>query len=84
MKDEITFDRQAVNTLDELITQAININNKLFEQVMEKHHDRRYSHPAWHVSNHYKPPRPATTRTSTWCRLGTSGQSMAGGFPGCS
>ena len=31
MKDEITFDRQAVNTLDELITQAININDKLFE-----------------------------------------------------
>ena len=28
--------------------------------------------------------RPATTRTSTWCRLGTSGQSMVGGFPGCS
>ena len=26
---------------------------------------------------------PATTRTSTWCRLGTSGQSMAGSFPGC-
>ena len=31
MKDKITFDRQAVNTLDKLITQAININNKLFK-----------------------------------------------------
>ena len=31
MKDEITFDRQVVNILDELIAQAININNKLFE-----------------------------------------------------
>ena len=46
MKDEITFNRQAVNTLDKLITQAINIDNKLFEQAMEKHHDREYSHPA--------------------------------------
>ena len=31
MKDKITFNRQAVNTLDKLITQAININNKLFK-----------------------------------------------------
>ena len=31
MKDEITFNGQAVNTLDELITQAINIDDKLFE-----------------------------------------------------
>ena len=31
MKDEITFDRQAVNTLDKLIAQAINIDDKLFE-----------------------------------------------------
>ena len=31
MKDEITFDRRAVNTLDELIAQAINIDDKLFE-----------------------------------------------------
>ena len=46
MKDEITFDRQVVDTLDELIIQAININNKLFKQAMEKHHDRGYSHPA--------------------------------------
>ena len=46
MKDEITFDRQAVDTLDKLITQAININNKLFKRVIEKHHDRGYSHPA--------------------------------------
>ena len=59
MKDEITFDRRAVNTLDELITQAININDKLFEQAMEKHHDRGYSHSEWHVSNHYKPPNKA-------------------------
>ena len=46
MKNEITFDRQAVETLDKLIAQAINIDNKLFEQVMEKHHNRGYSHPA--------------------------------------
>ena len=46
MKDEITFNRQAVDTLDKLITQAINIDNKLFKQVMEKHHNRGYSHPA--------------------------------------
>ena len=31
MKDEITFDRRAVNTLDELIAQAINIDDKLFK-----------------------------------------------------
>ena len=46
MKDEITFDRRAVDTLDELIAQAINIDDKLFERAMEKHHDRGYSHPA--------------------------------------
>ena len=59
MKDEITFDGQAVNTLDKLIVQAININDKLFKRAIEKHHDRGYSHPAWHVSNHYKPPNKA-------------------------
>ena len=31
MKNKITFNRQAVNTLDKLIAQAININTKLFE-----------------------------------------------------
>ena len=31
MKDKITFNRQAVDTLDKLITQVINIDNKLFE-----------------------------------------------------
>ena len=31
MKDEITFDRQAVDTLDKLITQAIDIDDKLFK-----------------------------------------------------
>ena len=31
MKDEITFNRQAVDTLDKLITQAINIDDKLFK-----------------------------------------------------
>ena len=46
MKNKIIFDGQAVNTLDELITQAININNRLFKQVMEKHYNREYSHPA--------------------------------------
>ena len=56
MKDKITFDRQVVNTLDELITQAINIDDKLFKQVMEKHYNRGYSCPTWHVSNHYKLP----------------------------
>ena len=54
MKNKITFDGQAVNTLDKLIAQVINIDNKLFKQVMEKHHDRGYSHPAWYVSNYYK------------------------------
>ena len=46
MKDEITFDRRAVDTLDKLITQAINIDDKLFKQAMEKCHNRGYSHPA--------------------------------------
>ena len=46
MKNEITFDRRVVDTLDKLITQAININDKLFKQAMEEHHDRGYSHPA--------------------------------------
>ena len=59
MKDEITFNRQAVNTLDKLITQAININNKLFKRVMEKHHNRGYSQPTWYVSNYYKLPNKA-------------------------
>ena len=59
MKDKITFNRQVVNTLEKLIAQAINIDNKLFKQVIEKHHDRGYSHLAWHVSNHYKPPNKA-------------------------
>ena len=45
MKDKITFDRQAVKTLDKLITQVININNKLFKQAMEKCHNRGYSYP---------------------------------------
>ena len=31
MKDEITFDRQVVDTLDKLIAQAINIDDKLFK-----------------------------------------------------
>ena len=31
MKDEITFDRRAVDTLDKLIAQAINIDDKLFK-----------------------------------------------------
>ena len=31
MKNKITFDRQAVDTLDKLITQAININKRLLE-----------------------------------------------------
>ena len=59
MKDEITFDRRAVDTLDKLITQAINIDDKLFKRVMEKCHNRGYSHPAWYVSNHYKLPNKA-------------------------
>ena len=31
MKNEIIFNRRAVNTLDKLIAQAINIDDKLFE-----------------------------------------------------
>ena len=46
MKDEITFDGRAVDTLDELIAQAINIDDKLFERAIEKRHDRGYSRPA--------------------------------------
>ena len=46
MKDEINFDRQAVDTLDKLIVQAIDIDDKLFKRAMEKHHDRGHSHPA--------------------------------------
>ena len=46
MKDKIIFDGQAVNTLDKLIAQAIDIDDKLFERAMEKHYDRGYSCPA--------------------------------------
>ena len=52
VKDELTFDRAEVTTLDELISCAININDRLFECVMEKCHNGGGSHPRWHVGNH--------------------------------
>ena len=45
MKDELTFDRAEVTTLDELISCAIDINDRLFERMMEKCHDGGGSHP---------------------------------------
>ena len=52
VKDELTFDGAEVTTLDELISCAIDIDDRLFECMMEKHHDGGGSHPRWHVGNH--------------------------------
>ena len=52
MKDELTFDRAEVTTLDKLISCAIDINNKLFKRMMEKCHDRGSSHLGWHVGSY--------------------------------
>ena len=52
VKDELTFDGAEVTTLDELISCAIDINNKLFEHMMEKCHNRGSSHPRWHVGSY--------------------------------
>ena len=52
VKDELTFDRAEVTTLDELISCAIDINDKLFERMMEKCHDRGSSHPRWHIGSY--------------------------------
>ena len=52
VKDELTFDGAEVTTLDELISCAININNKLFKCMMEKCHDGGSSHPGWHVGSY--------------------------------
>ena len=52
VKDELTFDRAEVTTLDELISHAININNKLFQRMMQKCHDGGSSHPRWHVGSY--------------------------------
>ena len=62
VKDELTFDRAEVTTLDELISCAIDINDKLFERMMEKHHDGGSSHPRWHVGSYKRTTnnRPTT------------------------
>ena len=52
VKDELTFDGAEVTTLDELISCAIDINDKLFERMMEKCHDGGSSHPRWHVGSY--------------------------------
>ena len=62
VKDKLTFDGAEVTTLDELISCAIDIDNRLFERMMEKHHDGGGSHPRWHVRSHKRMTnnRPAT------------------------
>ena len=52
VKDKLTFDRAKVTTLDELISHAIDINDRLFKCMMEKCHDGGGSHPRWHVGSH--------------------------------
>ena len=52
MKDELTFNRAEVTTLDKLISCAIDINDKLFEHMMETCHDGGSSHPRWHVGSY--------------------------------
>ncbi len=52
VKDELTFDGAKVTTLDELISHMINIDDRLFERMMEKCHDGGGSHPRWHVGSH--------------------------------
>ena len=45
VKDKLTFDGAKVTTLDELISCAIDIDDRLFECMMEKCHDGGGSHP---------------------------------------
>ena len=52
VKDKLTFDGAEVTTLDELISHAIDINDKLFKCMMEKHHDGGSSHPRWYVGSY--------------------------------
>ena len=52
MKDKLTFDGAEVTTLDELISCTIDIDDRLFECMMEKCHDGGGSHPRWHVGSH--------------------------------
>ena len=52
VKDKLTFNGVKVTTLDELISCVIDIDDRLFECMMEKHHDGGGSHPRWHVGNH--------------------------------
>ena len=62
VKDELTFNGAEVTTLDELISCAIDINDKLFERMMEKCHDGGSSHPGWHVGSYKRTTnnRPTT------------------------
>ena len=62
VKDKLTFNGAEVTTLDELISCTIDIDNRLFERMMEKCHDGGGSHPRWHVGNHKRMTnnRPAT------------------------
>ena len=62
VKDKLTFDGAKVTTLDELISCAIDINDRLFKRMMEKCHNGGGSHPRWHVGNHKRTTnnRPAT------------------------
>ena len=62
VKDELTFDGAEVTTLDELISRAINIDDKLFKRMMEKRHDGGSSHPGWHVGSYKRTTnnRPTT------------------------
>ena len=52
VKDELTFDGAEVTTLDKLISRVIDIDDRLFERMMEKCHDGGSSHPGWYVGNH--------------------------------
>ena len=52
VKDKLTFNGAEVTTLDELISCVIDIDDKLFKCMMEKHHDGGGSHTRWHVGNH--------------------------------
>ena len=62
VKDKLTFNGAEVTTLDKLISCAIDINDRLFERMMEKCHDGGGSHPRWHVGSHKRTTnnRPAT------------------------
>ena len=43
IKDELMRDRRRIDTLERLIKAVIDINNKLYERVMEKRYNDLYS-----------------------------------------